>query len=336
MPEAARSPDFTQLLKVLERQAPDRPVLFELFLHGPAERYAMEHGAKSLVDVYAALGYDYASTVASDFDFPSTLGSHRGAAKTHSLNDSPTITDRQSFDAYPWVDPAACDYSRLEEALPEGMKLMVRGPCGVLENAIKLTGYDNLCLMLYDDPRLASDIFERVGRGLAEYYRIAVQYGSVGLLMSNDDWGFNRQTMLSPADMRKYVFPWHKEIVRAAHAAGKPAVLHSCGCFNDIIDDLYDMGFDGRHSYEDNIMPVEQAYELFMGGKLPRGNMAVLGGIDLHFLCTSTPEEIKRRSRDMLARASGRGGYALGSGNSVPDFCPVENYLAMISVIDEV
>jgi len=330
-----RNPDFTQLLKVLDRQAPDRPVLFELFLHGPAHDYAVAKGAKTLADVYAALGYDYVSEVASDFGFPSTQGSRRGDAKTFSLNDSPVITDRESFGAYQWMDPKACDYSRLEDGLPPGMKRMVRGPCGVLENAIRLVGYDNLCLMLYDDPGLASDIFEKVGSGLLEYYRMALRYDSVGLLMSNDDWGFNRQTMLSPADMRKYIFPWHKEMVRAAHAAGKPAVLHSCGCFGDIIEDLYDMGFDGRHSYEDNIMPVEDAYDLFMGGSLPGGRMAVLGGMDLHFLCTSTPEEIKQRSRAMLARASQRGGYALGSGNSVPDYCPIENYLAMISVIGE-
>ncbi|MCL2494129.1 MAG: hypothetical protein FWE98_00550 [Oscillospiraceae bacterium] len=328
-----RQPDFTQLLKVLDRKAPDRPVLFELFIDGPAMRLAQARGAQTAPEAYALLGYDYASVVASNFGFPSTQGSRRGDAKTFSLNDSPVITDRASFDAYPWQNPKECDYSRLEQALPPGMKLMARGPCGVLENAIRLVGYDNLCFMLYDDPLLASDIFEKVGGSLLEYYKIAVRYYSVGLLMSNDDWGFKSQTMLSPADMRKYVFPWHKEIVQAAYTLEKPAVLHSCGCYADILDDLFAMGFDGRHSFEDNILPVEQAYEQLMpaAGR----QMAVLGGMDLHFLCTSTPEEIKSRARAMLARASERGGYALGSGNSVPDYCPIENYLAMISVIHE-
>jgi uroporphyrinogen decarboxylase len=32
----------------------------------------------------------------------------------------------------------------------------------------------------------------------------------------------------------------------------------------------------------------------------------------------------------MLERTAGRGGYALGTGNSVPDYVPDENYLAMI------
>lgn len=45
----------------------------------------------------------------------------------------------------------------------------------------------------------------------------------------------------------------------------------------------------------------------------------------------SNPEEIYRRSKAMLERTEGRGGYALGSGNSIPEYVPQENYLAMIS-----
>jgi len=37
----------------------------------------------------------------------------------------------------------------------------------------------------------------------------------------------------------------------------------------------------------------------------------------------------------MLKRAEKRGGYALGTGNSVPEFVPAENYFAMISAIYE-
>jgi uroporphyrinogen decarboxylase len=91
---------------------------------------------------------------------------------------------------------------------------------------------------------------------------------------------------------------------------------------DDIIDDL---GYDARHSYEDNIIPVERAYEDL------HDRIAVLGGIDIHFLATATPEEIYRRCRLMLERTSERGGYALGSGNSIADFVPNENLLAMIS-----
>jgi len=337
-----RVPDFKQMLKVLECQVPDRDVLFELFMNENVYEWAIGgkwpsgrlNQMRAMAKAFAVLGYDYATAWGSGFHFPNRQGSH--GLQTISLNDSPVITGRASFDAYPWPDPADFDYSSLKDIeadLPGGMKLMVMGPSGVLENAIKLAGYDNLCYLLYDDEGLLADIFEQIGSRIAAHYRIAAQYGSVGMLMSNDDWGFNTQTMLPPWAMRKYVFPWHKEIVRIAHAAGKPAVLHSCGNFSQIVEDLYDMGFDARHSYEDNILPVEESYELFMGNELPGGKMAVLGGIDLDFLLRSPDWAVRARARQMLTRARERGGYALGSGNSIPKFCPLEKYLAMISVV---
>ncbi|MCL2301481.1 MAG: hypothetical protein FWC27_15160, partial [Firmicutes bacterium] len=261
-----RTPDFNQMLKVLERRIPDRDVLFELFMNDAVYEWAvggkMPSGrlnhSRAMARAFAVLGYDYATAWGSGFHFPAKP--RAGGAQTYSLNEAPSITGRASFDAYPWPRAGDFDYSSLRDIapdLPGGMKLMVMGPCGVLENAIRLVGYDNLCYMLYDDEPLLADIFEKIGGGLAAHYRLAAQYDTVGMLMSNDDWGFKTQSMLSVEAMRRYVFPWHKEIVRIAHAAGKPAVLHSCGNFSQIVGDLYDMGFDARHSYEDAILPVE-------------------------------------------------------------------------------
>lgn len=339
-----RKPHFDNLLKVLNKQKPDRPTLFELCMDYPVyERLAgrsfgtCADAAEALhliVDAYAAAGYDYASTHACDYSFgQGEEAAEKQRKNTVSLNEGASITDRASYDRFHWNDPADCDYSRLEKArefLPEGMKLMVTGPCGLLENVIAIVGFDNLCLMLYDDPDLAQEIFDQVGSRLLTYYENAVAYESVGLLCANDDWGFNTQTFLSPAAMRQYVFPWHKKIVDLAHRHGKPCVLHSCGYFTDMIDPVIDeLHFDGKHSYEDKIQPVEECYERWN----PR--IAVLGGLDLDFLIRSSPEAIKQRARAMLERTMDRGGYALGTGNSVPTYLPPEHYLAMLSVIDE-
>ena len=90
---------------------------------------------------------------------------------------------------------------------------------------------------------------------------------------------------------------------------------------DEIIDDL---GFDGKHSFEDKICPVEQAYERW-GSRI-----AILGGIDLDFMCRSDPAAITARSKAILERSAGRGSYALGTGNSVPEYVPDENYFAMV------
>lgn len=279
-------------------------------------------------------GYDYA-TLPSDWRGLTFPKKEQDKKSSISLNEGITITDRASFESYQWVDPNKGRYELVEKAakelLPDGMKFIAWGPGGVLENVIGLCGYENLCFMLLDDPKLVEDIFEAVGSRLEQYYRIISPMECIGASISNDDWGFKTQTMLAPADMRKYVFPWHKRIVKAIHDGGKPAILHSCGKFDEIFDDVVDdMGYDGRHSYEDTIIPVEQAYETY--GR----RIAILGGIDVDFICRSSPEAVYRRSKAMLERTSDRGGYALGSGNSIPEYVPQDNYLAMIRAATEV
>jgi uroporphyrinogen decarboxylase len=329
------TPDFAELKAVLARGCPSRPTLFEFFLNGPL--YATLAGTayvpkadgldsvRLVMWAFRQAGYDYVTYRPPQFGFPA--GEHQ-RDQTISLNDGVVISDRASFARYPWIEPDACDYSSLEAIepeLPAGMKIMMFGPGGVLENVIRLVGYDNLCFILADDPGLAHDIFAAVGSRLVRHYEIACRYPSVGAAISNDDWGFKTQPMLSPGDLRTYVFPWHRRIVEAIHAAGMPAILHSCGNPSEIMDDVVDgMQYDGRHSYEDTIQPVEAAYEQY-GSRI-----AILGGMDVDFVVRSTPEAVYRRSREMVERSAGRGSYALGTGNSVPEYVPAENYAAMV------
>lgn len=336
-----REPNFNNLLKVLRCEIPERPTLFEFFLNsriykklaGPAWTEDPDPLAqwRMLVAAFRAAGYDYATVGGSRFSFP---GGEHDRAQTISLNQGFVITDRRSFDAYVWPDPDAFDYTALGTIapdLPRGMNLIVCGPCGVLENVISLVGYDNLCFMLADDPGLVMDIFEAVGSRLVKHYQKAVAYKTVGACISNDDWGFKTQTMLSVADMRKYVFPWHQRIVEAIHAGGRPAILHSCGEARAIMEDMITvMRYDGKHSYEDVIMPVEEAYRRW-GGRI-----AILGGIDLDFIIRSPVEAIQKRCRAMLALTAAKGGYALGTGNSVPEFIDDDKYLAMVGVATSV
>ena len=334
-----KKPCFSNLLKVLNRQKADNPVLFELFLNGPLNEKLAGRGIAATddsaferlkldVDAFAIVGFDYVTTHASDMWFQT---GEKKKAKTISLNDGVAITDRDGFMHYAWPDPDSFDYSRLQlitPYLPDGMKLMVMSHGGVLENVIALTGYDNLCYMLYEDPHLVQDLFDAVGSRLVRYYEIAAKYDNVGVIMSNDDWGFRTQTFLSPADLRKYVFPWHKKIVDTAHKAGKPVILHSCGYLLDVMDDIIGyMGYDGKHSFEDTIMPVEAAYKRW-GGRI-----AIMGGIDVNFLIRSTPEAIKDRSRKMCRLAAEVGGYALGSGNSIPEYVPDEKFFALVESV---
>ncbi|MBO5355284.1 MAG: hypothetical protein J6B09_04375 [Clostridia bacterium] len=335
-----RTPNFEHnLLRVLKGEKPERATLFEMVIdrrhyellagYKCQGKTAMDH-LRWRIDAMVNAGYDYVTCHACDMKFR-PVG--RVSKSTRGLNGDALIWDWESFEKFEWPDMSRMDYSRLEDIkpyLPSGMTVMVMGPDGVLENVINLVGYDNLCMMLYDDPELAETIFNEVGSRLLTYYQNAASADTVGFICSNDDWGFNTQTFLPPDMMRKYVFPWHKKIVQTAHDHGKPCMLHSCGYYNEIIDDVInDMKFDARHSYEDSIIPVEKAYEDL------NGKIAVLGGLDINFLASKTPQEIYSRARHMLEASASRGGYALGSGNSIPAYIPYENYLSMIKAAHE-
>ena len=334
-------PDFENLLAVLRRETPARPTLFEFFMNerfyrtvapGAAEEVAGRPHADQLLMIraFAAAGYDHVTLHGGDFAFSYGESHH---AATVSQNEGAVIADRASFASYPWPDPEAYNYDVLDDLagdLPGGMKIIVYSPNGVLENVTFLVGFENLCFMTMEQPELAQEIFDAVGERLVRYYELCLEHDSVGAVIGNDDWGFRSQPMLRPADMRKYIMPWHRRIVETARAAGRPAILHSCGNIASLMDDVIDeIGYDAKHSYEDTIQPVEDAYEQY------HERIAILGGIGLDFVIRSEPEAVHARARAMLDRTADRGGYALGTGNSVPDYVPDENFLALIAAATE-
>jgi uroporphyrinogen decarboxylase len=91
------------------------------------------------------------------------------------------------------------------------------------------------------------------------------------------------------------------------------------------MDDLIeDVKIDGKHSYEDAIIPVEE-FQARYGDRI-----AVLGGVDINLLSAGSEADIRTRVRTLVETCGQRGRYALGSGNSIPSYVPVENYLAMV------
>ena len=334
IPEREDKPDFNNLLLALQREVPERPTLFEFYFNerlysrlvpGPTPtNQAALH--RRTIKTFHRLGYDFATILLPGFQF--TEPDLRETKETFSLNEGAVIRNQKEFDSFEWPDPEEADYdllNQLSKDLPQGMKLIPYSPDGVLENVVRLMGFDVLCYKLFDDPQLVEDVFEQVGSRLVRYYEKVIPYECVGAGLSNDDWGFNTNTLISTDTLRRLVFPWYKQIVENFHAAGKPVILHSCGYFENIIEDIIeDIRFDGRHSYEDDIMPVEKAYEEY------HDRIAIMGGIDVNFICRSTPQEVYDRSKSMLERSAERGGFALGTGNSVPEYIPDENFFALV------
>ena len=92
-----------------------------------------------------------------------------------------------------------------------------------------------------------------------------------------------------------------------------------------VYPDLIACGIDAKHSFEDKILPVEEAYRRW-GDRI-----SILGGVDMDLLARGSEEQVRKRVREILGVCGTKGtGYCLGSGNTAANYIPRENFLAML------
>ena len=315
-------PEFEQFRKAVMRQGkPDYVPFYELFAN--VEIMEAILGKKitdraSTIEFYYKAGYDYLPTYPG---VPMILGNLIDRSQGY------PIKDLETFEKYVWPPTDSISFHEFETVgplLPEGMK-MVGLTGGIFETAEKLVGYEQLCYLLADDPPLVQALFDRLGDIYVAMYKGMADFDQVGAVTISDDLGFKTQTMIDPDYLRKYVLPWHKRLAEIIHAAGKPCLLHCCGNLSEIMEDIIEyVGIDAKHSYEDSILPVTEAKRLY-GDRI-----AILGGFDMDKLCRGDEQFIREHARMLIEECGAGGGYALGSGNSIAKFVPVENYLTML------
>jgi uroporphyrinogen decarboxylase len=237
------------------------------------------------------------------------------------------IQNWADFEAWNWPEVKDASFAEFEELpalLPDGMLVVPTLPGGVLENLTDFFGYEQLCFALIEQPDLVQAVVDAIGSRELQLFEVLADFDCVGALLLNDDLGFKTQTMISPADLRKYVFPWHAKLVDCAHRHGKPCMMHACGNLREVMDDIIGYGMDAKHSYEDVIQPVAE-FKAQYGSRI-----AVLGGIDVDMLAAGTEAEVRAYTRRVIEATAPGGGWALGSGNSLTNYIPARNYLAML------
>ena len=238
------------------------------------------------------------------------------------------IRNVEDLERYPWPDIGPNNFRRyayLNDHLPEGMGLLVCHAGGIYEHLSAILSYEGLCFALYDQPDLVRAVSDRLGELMLRFYEHLVELDRVVAIFPGDDMGFRTATLVPPAALRQYTLPWHRRFAALAHAHGLPYLLHSCGNLVEIMDDLIDdVGIDGKHSFEDAIAPVWEMQARY-GQRI-----AMLGGVDVDILTRQPPDAVRAHVRQLIDRCHPQGRFCIGSGNSIPSYVPIENYLTMI------
>jgi uroporphyrinogen decarboxylase len=186
-------------------------------------------------------------------------------------------------------------------------------------------GFETMAIKSIEEPELLVDILENLAVLTERAIDMATAHPSSGAVFYGEDMGFNHGTMMHPDFFRKHVLPRHKRFVDTCHRNGKPFILHSCGKIEALMEDLIeDVGIDAFHSFQDKIEPIEKAYRRY-GDRI-----SLLGGVDVDLLARGSSEDVRARTRQILEACAPLGGFMVGSGNSVTNYCKIENYYAMI------
>jgi len=287
----------------------------------------------NFIEFWYRMGYDFVRFEEPlPFDKRMLVTADTGADKSRNriwvdLHEG-NIMSWEDFNRYSWPKVEDMDFFKFEyinNHLPEGMGFMTCHAAGILEHLSQLMSYEGLCLALFDNPELVQAITDRVGELIAKFYEHLLDLDNVIAIFQGDDMGFRTGTLISPGDLRKYILPWHKKLAAIVHEHHRPYFLHCCGNLETIMEDLIsDVGIDGKHSFEDVIIPVQDFQQKY------GDHIAVLGGLDINILSESTPEQVREKTRFLIETCGSRIRYAVGSGNSIPSYVPVENYLAMV------
>jgi uroporphyrinogen decarboxylase len=341
------TPDFNNIVMAAKNNTPERMPIYEHVISESVMEIIMNKKFQDLYNgnrddkreffrnynnFYKTMGYD---TVTLE----RCIGSAMPGSSALSRHTPGVIKTREDFQKYPWKEVPSLffkqfgeDFELMSEVMPAGMSAIGGVGNGLFECVQEIVGYTDLCYISFDDPELYDDLFKTMGNVMYEIWaEFLKKYGHIYCVCRfGDDLGFKSNTLIPSEDIKAKVIPQYARIIELIHSYNKPFLLHSCGNIFSVMDDLIEVAkIDAKHSNEDQIAPFSEWVDRY-GDKI--GNF---GGVDTDHLCEKSEQEIKEIVREVVSYSVGHGGFALGSGNSIPEYVPAAGYLAMVEAARE-
>ncbi len=324
------NPDFNRLKTAIHFDEPDRLPLVELWVDAEVKAAFLGNVSATELDCRKAgfnvvkdiefwhlAGYDYIR-LTPRYEFFQTW-----------LKNAKTTDFEEQLDRF----LLSVDYSDIEKAeklLPPGMKVIFAPEGGIFEQAWMNLGYEKFMTGLYENPEYIERVCNVIGAAELAMYAKFSRSDFVGGFWYSDDIAYTESLILSPAVIRRYLFPWYEKFAALAHANGKLFFYHSDGNQTPLLDDYIAMGFDAIH-------PIEpKAWDIADLKKRLRGRLAMLGSVDLDYpLARGTAAAVREYVRKRILDIAPGGGFAIGSSNSVTKYVPIDNYRAMLQATAE-
>lgn len=168
-----------------------------------------------------------------------------------------------------------------------------------------------------------------------EIYKQAVGERIQVVWVSGTDFGTQRGTFTSVDTFRELYKPHYRKINDWIHQnTGWKTFYHTCGCINDLLDDLAEMGVDCLNPVQVNAiegggLSAAQLKEQY-GGRFTFWG----GGVDTQkTLPFGTPDEVRAQVGERVDMFSKGGGFVFSTIHNVVAHVPTDNLIAMYEAI---
>ncbi len=191
-------------------------------------------------------------------------------------------------------------------------------------------GFENLCLMFYDDPELVTDMFEFITDFCIENLRPVIDGMDVDFVELKEDMAYKHAPMISPEMFRRFMAPNYRRLIDFVKSHGAKLVYVDCDGYpgDELIADWLDCGVDA-------ISPCEIAAGndiAHLRAAFPR--LGLFGGVDKRALARGH-EQIDRELAKIPALLE-RGGYVPHIDHAIPYDVPLSNYLYYREKLDRI
>jgi uroporphyrinogen decarboxylase len=168
--------------------------------------------------------------------------------------------------------------------------------CPFFHDVMDLFGVEQFMINLHERP----DVVRAALDGVCGFYYQANEmfFSEAGDCVDGfffgNDFGTQRDLLISPSQLEEFVFPWFRKLTAQARHFGYQVILHSCGSIHRVIGTLIDAGVGCLH-------PLQALAGNMNAATLARdfgGKIAFLGGIDTQeLLVRGTPDDVRREVR---------------------------------------
>lgn len=242
--------------------------------------------------------------------------------------------DPAELDNYPWPKLEWFDFSTLaaQVAAYDDYAIMTNpsfSSPSILQSPIQTLLGDEKAFM---DIVLNPELFEAMIKYILDFQlpfidkMLGAAGGRIDFFRIGDDFGTQRNLLMSPEQWRTSIQPALKAMADVAKQHGAYYYHHSCGAIRKLIPDLIETGVDVLDPVQvkaDGMVPAELKAEF--GDKV-----CFSGGVDEQdLLPNGTPEQVKEGVLSLLDDMACDGGFFVGPTHNFQDDIPTENIVAM-------